>query len=367
MTKVFFFGTGHCAKHFTHKVKIALESLGNFQILGFLDNDMYKIGTTFEGYQVYSPDILKEISCDLVLIFLMEERAYEIVKKQLSAFLSSDQLQEYMFPLKLLLQKKYKDSKDGEIKETIKYISNNKISVYNQFITADYTYDEVKWDAKVNLPYIDFKTAEGRIVPMYYPRDYKFVKKDGMPYVENLLWEQSKGSPHLYVKQNHSIADGDCIIDAGVCEGNFALKYVDIASHIYLFEMDPVWQEPLKYTFQKYENKVTIVNKALSDKTSEKTCRIDDIVLNQKVNFIKMDIEGAELSAILGARETFLQNDIKSSICSYHRSGDEGAIRSQLGEYGYQTTVSDGYMLFLFSDETWKRGDLRRGIVYGKR
>lgn len=367
MKKVYFFGTGYCARLFSSKVKIALGSLGDFQILGFLDNDKSKIGTVFEGYQVYHPDILKETSCDLVLLFLMEEGSCQAVFRQLAVYLRPEQIQEYTYPLKELLQKNYKDSKDAKIKETLEYISDRKISVFNQFITADYTYDEVKWDNGADLPYIDFRTAEGRKVPMYYPREYEFVKKDGGLYVGNLLWEQSEGSPHLYVRQSHTVADGDCVIDAGVCEGNFALKYVDVASHLYLFEMDPLWQEPLAYTFRNYENKVTIVKKALSDKSSGRMCRIDDVVGKRKIDFMKMDIEGAEVAAICGARQTLCANDVKSSICSYHRNGDEKAIRQQLEDYGYQTDTSDGYVLFLYSDDTWELGDFRRGIVYGWR
>ena len=85
-----------------------------------------------------------------------------------------------------------------------------------------------------------------------------------------------------------------------------------------------------------------------------------------KVDFIKMDIEGAELSAIRGAQKTFCTNHVKTSVCSYHKRGDEVNIRKQLENYGYQTSTSNGYMLFLYSDDTWESGDLRRGIVYGK-
>lgn len=323
MKKVYFFGTGWCAEFYSNKVKLAIEALGNFQIVGFLDNDISKIGTVFEGYQVYHPDILKEYPCDLILLFLVKKENYTTVLRQLSQIVSPQKIQNYDFPLKLLIQKRYENSDDTEIKEFLEYISDNSLTFFNQFIKADHTYDEVKWDSNFDLPYIDFTTVEDRKLPMYYPRDYQFLKKDKTFYIENLLWEQSPDSPHLYVKQGHNIEDGDCIIDAGVCEGNFALKYVDIASHLYLFEMDPIWQEALACTFRNYENKVTIINKAVSDKKSQITCRIDDVILNQKIDFIKMDIEGAEISAIYGAEQTFCRNNIKSSICSYHRNGDE--------------------------------------------
>lgn len=368
MKKVYFFGTGSCASDFAEKIKITLKSLGDYHVVGFLDNDKKKIGSTFLGEMVYHPEILRNHPCDLVLLFLKDNRNYEAVSRQLAELIPSERIHDYFDPLRELLWKNYKDAKDAEIRETLEYISNREITVFNQFIKDAPTLDEVKWDSKIDLPYIDFMTIDGKTVPMYYPRNYNFVEKDGSFFVVNLMWEQSKGSPHLYVTGGgHNVKQGDCIIDAGVCEGNFALRYIDIASHVYLFEMDPNWQEPLKHTFRNYENKVTIINKAVSDKTTGDNCRIDDIVSNHKVDFIKMDVEGAELSAIHGAEQTFCRNNVRASICSYHRSGDEKKIRGQLEKYGYRTSVSEGYMLFLYTDEVWEKGDFRRGIVYANK
>lgn len=368
MKKVFFFGTGNCAKLFVEKVELTLKALGDFQIMGFLDNDSNKIGGMYKKYKIYSPQILQSTSCDLILLFLMNDVDCEIVCKQLSKYVSPCLIQRYFYPLKILLQKNYKDTNDIEIRNTLTYIGDNTMTVYNQFISEPQTFDEVKWDKQIDLPYVDFATVEGKRLPMYYPKNYSyFTKKNEKLYVEGLMWEQNIGSPHLYVKEDHNICDGDSLIDAGVSEGNFALKYIDIVSHAYLFEMDPIWQEPLKYTFRNYEDKVTIINKAVSDKTSMNTCRIDDIILRNKVNFIKMDVEGAEESAIIGAEETFRANNIKASICSYHRNGDEERIRKQFERYGYKSTVSSGYMLFLHAMDTWEMGDLRHGIVYGEK
>lgn len=71
MKNIFFFGTGFCAEIFVNKVKRSLKILGDFHVSGFLDNNRNKIGTTFEGYPVYSPDILREYPCDLVLLFYL--------------------------------------------------------------------------------------------------------------------------------------------------------------------------------------------------------------------------------------------------------------------------------------------------------
>ena len=51
-------------------------------------------------------------------------------------------------------------------------------------------------------------------------------------------------------------------------------------------------------------------------------CRIDDELFDEPVSFIKMDIEGSELSALLGASEIIKKNHPKLAICVYHKSED---------------------------------------------
>lgn len=61
--------------------------------------------------------------------------------------------------------------------------------------------------------------------------------------------------------------------------------------------------------------------------TREETSRvpvraIDDTPECREATFIKMDVEGSELDALKGARETILRNRPKLAICLYHHHGD---------------------------------------------
>lgn len=65
---------------------------------------------------------------------------------------------------------------------------------------------------------------------------------------------------------------------------------------------------------------------------------MDDMLGDQPVTFIKMDIEGAELEAIRGARHIIQNQHPKLAISIYHKYEDIWTIPSQIMEYdlGYQ-------------------------------
>ena len=59
-----------------------------------------------------------------------------------------------------------------------------------------------------------------------------------------------------------------------------------------------------------------------SNTISVPVCAIDETPECQEATFIKMDVEGSEMDALLGARETILRNRPKLAICIYHRHRD---------------------------------------------
>ena len=66
-------------------------------------------------------------------------------------------------------------------------------------------------------------------------------------------------------------------------------------------------------------------------------------LLKKKVDFIKMDIEGAELAALEGAIKTLTSNNLQLAIASYHIVDGQQTfmkLEEQLGRLGYKTETA---------------------------
>ena len=173
-----------------------------------------------------------------------------------------------------------------------------------------------------------------------------------------------------------SIEKGDVIIDAGAFIGDTAVLFnhkADNDCELHCFEL---LEENLALLRENaklnqipdrrlYVNKIALSNKsgemmeveegtlqgatklgkATSDggHTSIKTITIDDYVANHdltKLDFIKMDIEGAELNALKGAQETIKKYKPKLAICLYHLPSDPVLIPKLVNE------ISPDYQFF---------------------
>jgi len=77
---------------------------------------------------------------------------------------------------------------------------------------------------------------------------------------------------------------------------------------------------------------------------------IDELLDGHRVTFIKMDIEGAELDALIGARETIINQLPVLAICLYHKPDDIWEIPK------YIRSLSDQYNLYLrrYAEGCWE-------------
>lgn len=63
-----------------------------------------------------------------------------------------------------------------------------------------------------------------------------------------------------------------------------------------------------------------------------KVYQLDDLLNEERVDFINMDIEGAELKALAGARETICKHKPILMVAVYHRKGDSVDIPNMMLE-----------------------------------
>lgn len=367
--RIYIWGSGYLANEALSGAEENLKNLYDndvFHIEGIIDNNKEKYHTYFHGIEVVSPGEAINKGFDYIIIIMENEWDVEIQAK-FGYRIEEIKIKNKYFFLQLLLDLKYRNSIDEDIQSTLAFWKKNDISMFNNFLPKVEHKHQVIWDKKNNLPYIEFEDILGKKRNMYFPRNFCFEREDGIQVVSDILWEQQDGSPHLYTYGGHNIEDGDVIADGGVCEGNFALRYIDVASKIYLFEPDYWWEEAHYYTFGAYMNKVRYYHKGISNRNEKNSITLDSIFSNEKLDFLKMDIEGAELNALYGAEKTFRNNNLKTSICCYHKKEDEKIITEILKKYGYKTSTSDGVVVFLWDNDIWRSLDFRKGVIYGSK
>lgn len=349
----------------------AMEAGGipdRIEIVGYADNDIHKCLQLYHNKMVYHASRLKELVYDKIVITSYFEEIR--LGLQTDYQIPDDKIECELYLLKLLMEEKYKDTENEEIKEVLKFWEKHPLTVFNQLIPEEEEerLDEIFWDKIKDLPYAVIPDVLGKEKKLYYPRNYPFIHRKGKSYIKNIMYEQYPGSPHEYVNENMKVRENGILVDAGVYEGNFSIRYADIVSKIYLIECDEQWREPLYYTFYDYQDKIVFCNRFLTNVCNKASVTLDSLVKEGTIDFLKMDIEGEEEKALQGA-ERVLRNSpgAECAICSYHKKDAEKEIRTILNKYDFETTCSKGYMLFYYDFNIFKSRDFRRGIVYGKK
>ena len=158
----------------------------------------------------------------------------------------------------------------------------------------------------------------------------------------------------------------DVYIDGGafdLCSSIDALAEMDGKGKVIAFEPDSISYERShkRLLTEKYKG-IVLVNTGLWSETTtlsftnsgnlgsridihapEKinVVSLDDYLCGKKCSFIKMDIEGAELEALKGARKTITKYKPRLGICLYHKPFD--AINIPL----YIASLRDDYLFFI--------------------
>lgn len=353
MEKIILWGTGESAQ----KVLWSIEDFN--EIIAFCDNDKSKCGRKFLGKPILSSEEFKSLEFDKVVVCSMY---FDEIKKQILGmgieqgkienmnYFHARRFLEYYNPIRHEL--------DSEALEVVDYVNKYGISVFNySFVEkyADYPV-EVYYDTDKKMHYVFYKGKK-----MFMPRT--FSEETIVSYVRGILKEQDKKSPHRYLTEDFDIASESVVVDVGTAEGNFALDVIDKVKKIYCIEKEDFWVEALHYTFEPFQDKVEIIEKFLGNEVKGDYITLDSLFEDKKIDFIKMDIEGAEPLALMGGEKVLRKYHPKLDICIYHNVEDGEKCEKLLENYDYQMKYSSGYMVLLIP-RTFKNTDLKY-LVHG--
>ncbi|MEM8728334.1 MAG: FkbM family methyltransferase [Pseudomonadota bacterium] len=220
---------------------------------------------------------------------------------------------------------------------------------------------QIHEDPKVGLPFIDHN---GKRLYWREGRKLKRIPKD----YNAICAEQHPASPHRYLSDRFDITDGDVLVDVGSAEGSLSLDVIDRVGHVYLFETDASWTRALEATFAPWAEKVTIVPKFVGNETRGDMIRLDDYFgTDQRIDFLKLDVEGYEAEVLDGARGLIDAGCVtRTAVCAYHRREDEANLTRLLIELGFEVEVTPRYML-LYREDGFAPPYVRRGLLRATR
>lgn len=343
MTKerIILWGTGNVALQTFHKCM----TINQYEILAFVDNNKMKWGSELFDIKVCSPDYILENQKEIDRIVILAN-SYKEIKDQIIGILPELEniIENKYYFYKRSIIERYNKTENQEIRKVLDYLDKHSLDVFNYEYVEEYDglIPEVIRDESNGLLYVIHNGKK-----MYFSRKYadeESVKR----YYRSICVEQDPNSPHRYITDDFNVKNGGVVIDVGVAEGNFSLDIIDYVKKIYLIEADPLWVEALTYTFEPYKDKVEIIKKYVTSYNEGDFATIDAVIHNkEKINFIKLDIEGYEWDALLGTIETIKRaDDIRIVACCYHSDFDQILIEDFFEKNNMKHSTTSGYMWF---------------------
>lgn len=284
------------------------------EILAVCDSNPQLLGTAFHELQVCSIENVMEAHGDFCVSISVGEKYYEEVKRKLISLIGEERLYEcnvFQMPNE----------------EAHRYYKALLAENESRFLrVADQLADDESRRVmrSVLLGQVSFEAA------------YFNEVSTGGQYFNELTKSESEG----------------CFVDAGAYIGDTLLAFAAFSENRFeqIVSIEPFAEcfEALKETKQNRladDARISLYNKALyshgtrmgvGSKTLSASAKIDEAALGdpvietmsldslslERVTFIKMDIEGSELAALEGAKETILRSRPKLAICVYHKPLD---------------------------------------------
>lgn len=276
-----------------------LNKLNNkFKIKYIIDNDEMKWGKKFNGYIVNSVEKLQDTTSEDIIIIVsiywdeMIEQLEELnfkgevysvlhLQKRFDKFNDVKILEEKLIELKNICA----DEKSKEILDKIVYKRKNRIKDYSDiYENNQYFYKEII-EPDENEVFIDGGAYDTWTVCNAIKfEDNKFKRIYAFEPVKEFFDKIDKTKFDDRVK----------FYNYGLWDRNETLHLVENSTGSYVFEGGNVQIE----------------------------CIALDEFIDEKVTFIKMDIEGSEQEALKGAKNIILRDRPKLAICLYHKPED---------------------------------------------
>lgn len=191
----------------------------------------------------------------------------------------------------------------------------------------------------------------------------------------------------LYERDGVSIQPGDTVLDVGGHLGTFtAVALASGAAKVVVFEPDPsniacfkksfaseiqagsvvlieaaAWETETELTFELNDNSargkiddvgdLSFTETGVGAELKVQAVTIDAVAERlglERIDFIKMDIEGSERHALKGAAKTLAKSKPRMALCVYHREDDPQVIPELVGELNpaYESSIADAQAYF---------------------
>lgn len=177
------------------------------------------------------------------------------------------------------------------------------------------------------------------------------VAKDNIFCLED--WNKQAAKNQYFEKRCINMENISSFVDAGTFDGYDSLKLLDRVNgnvrKIWAFEPDKIQFDKCKKIFEPYKN-VELFHLGLGERTYKSNIvlmnnsgsyigkapegvevsvvSLDDMHFDEKIDFIKMDIEGFEEKALIGAKNIIKRDKPKLAISIYHKRDDVFKIPS---------------------------------------
>lgn len=280
------------------------------------DNDQLKWGKIFAGKRCISINELKNLKDPIVLILVGN---YLPIKKQLDDLgienYIADDIFCNMFDHKYSTEW-FKENLDAAVNALELFADDESKEVYTGVIC-------------------------NRIAPHLAQKTFYELQTSG-EYFDHGLFE---------------LSNNEIMVDAGAFNGDTITEFIKsvggMFEKVYAFEIDPENFNEMVSKLNKYKSKIEFINKGVWSNTDKlafsgqkmsahisnndskyvDVVSIDEALKDKKVTFIKMDIEGAELPALDGTRETIMTYLPKLAITVYHHLSDVWRIPLKIKEF----------------------------------